>query len=584
MNSVKIVALPGLPEKGDLFDFIESRDALEAETIRSEIESLAAAQNTTAVDRPSAKATASQSASRSDTVLILPSNTDVTITESATQIFTAIAPSHQLFIRAGTVMRLVEDDTGALRLDVERPAAFCSDIEKYGDIRVWRSNNEGEPVLKRAICPTETAEKLLSCEQTCLLPRIRALLACPVIADVNGQPTLLTRGYHDVNGGILITGGETPPALTLDEACEALRTLVADFDFATPGDRSRALASFLNHALRVGGWITGHFPIDVAEADHSQSGKTYRQKLIFELYREQPARIAKKDGGVGGMDESVSHALVGGRPFIQIDNLRGKLDSQFIEMFVTAGGVVGARVPHRGEISVDARLYSLFLSSNGVETTRDLANRSNIIRIRKRTACAFRKFAEGDLLSHVAARQPHYLGAVFAVIRAWAAAGRPVTADLRHHFREWSQALDWIVQELLGEAPLLEGHEGAQERVSNPALTWLRLVALAVKAEGRLETDLFASSISELCSDHEIDIPGLRDESDAARAKRIGVLLGRAFGKITHVVSVDGFIAERKESEKYFPEDKRYRPMKSYVFRQAVASSSTSSASPAPSA
>ncbi len=39
---VKIVELPGLPEKGDIFDWIESRDAQMPETIRAEVEALAA--------------------------------------------------------------------------------------------------------------------------------------------------------------------------------------------------------------------------------------------------------------------------------------------------------------------------------------------------------------------------------------------------------------------------------------------------------------------------------------------------------------------------------------------------------------
>ena len=54
--------------------------------------------------------------------------------------------------------------------------------------------------------------------------------------------------------------------------------------------------------------------------------------------------------------------------------------------------------------------------------------------------------------------------------------------DNRHDFRAWAQTLDWIVQNLLGAAPLLDGHRETQERMTNPALTWLREVAIIAQS------------------------------------------------------------------------------------------------------
>jgi hypothetical protein len=77
-------------------------------------------------------------------------------------------------------------------------------------------------------------------------------------------------------------------------------------------------------------------------------------------------------------------------------------------------------------MSVRAADYFIFITSNGLETTRDLANRSVIIRIRKRPqGHKFKKYDEGDLLAHVVAKQPFYLGCVFSVIRAWHQFGKP---------------------------------------------------------------------------------------------------------------------------------------------------------------
>ncbi|MBU0716122.1 MAG: hypothetical protein KJ964_12265 [Verrucomicrobia bacterium] len=506
-------------------------------------------------------------------IIVLP-GASVSITSSAENIFRRIAPSHELFIRGGAVMELKKDDNGGLRLDVLLAQAFRSRIEKLGAIFIWRVGKAGYTVLKPTTCPADIAEALLASEPAAdLLPKVRGLAACPVLAEVDNHAQVLAKGYHSVNGGLLITAGKKPPELKIEEAIKALQLLVADFDFSTPSDRSRALASFITPALRIGGWLRGHIPIDIAEADQSQSGKTYRQKLVFALYGEEPYRIALRDGGVGGLDESIAQALIAGRPFIQVDNVRGRLESQFIEMMTTAGGTVGARVPHRGEVQVDSRHFILMMTSNGVETTRDLANRASIIRIRKRPGYVFHEFPEGDLLDHVRANHSHFLGAVFAVIRVWHGAGKPLTTDTRHDFREWSQVLGWIVKNILGEAPLMDGHEQAQERVSNPALTWLRRAALAVEADQRLDEEIMASSIGELCDAHGIEIPGLRDASDEiGRNKRIGVLMKKAFGDVDHV-EIDRYRIKRAEKELYYTASQEYKMVKAYVFTLADADS-----------
>ncbi len=94
----------------------------------------------------------------------------------------------------------------------------------------------------------------------------------------------------------------------------------------------------------------------------------------------------------------------------------------------------------------------------------------------------------------------------------------------------------------------MEGHPEAQERVSNPALVWLRSVALAVENEGRLNERLSASEVAELCGLHEIDIPGTKDlqERDKA-ARQVGILMRRVFREGNRV-EVDGFTVERGQS------------------------------------
>jgi hypothetical protein len=476
--------------------------------------------------------------SAAPSVLVLPSGT-VSISESARALFQRIGPSQSLFWRGGALVELVKVD-GVEALDIVRPDAFRTRAEKFGYLVAWRTDGNGKPCLKPSKMSLDDAKAILAAtEAREFLPSIGSVLRCPVITETpSGDVAILGRGYHAELGGLLVVSGDTPPQVPAAQAAEALRWLVEEFEFQTEGDRARALAAFITPALRIGGFIRGNVPVDVAEADQSQSGKGYRHTLVAALYNEAAYFVTARNGGVGGVDESFAAALVAGRPFVALDNFRGRMDSQHLEAFLTCPSLFPARVPHRGEVLVDPKRFLLQMSSNGMETTRDLANRASICRIRKRPGFQYR-----DTLAELQARQPYYLGTVFSLVAEWVASGKPKTKDCRHDFREWNQILDWILRELCGCAPLMEGHEAAQERASNPALSWLRAVALAVEREGRLGTALIASELVDVCELHAVEIPGSPTDEDHAK-RQVGKLCKQLFRE-GDGLDVDGFTVTR---------------------------------------
>lgn len=75
--------------------------------------------------------------------------------------------------------------------------------------------------------------------------------------------------------------------------------------------------------------------IDLGEADQSQSGKGFRNKVTAAIYNHTPVAISQQRAGVGSLEESFDRALTAGKTFIALDNVRGKVDSQKIESFLT---------------------------------------------------------------------------------------------------------------------------------------------------------------------------------------------------------------------------------------------------------
>jgi len=468
-------------------------------------------------------------------VLELPGNGQ-TITDCARRLFERLALTHEWFLRGGRVVTLRVQD-GTLTIANVTPEELRSVPEKFFRVFSRRMLN-GDVVLKPAVMSREQAAAILECHDARgALPAVTGLSGCPLMLP-DGR--MLAGGFDRVTG-IYVTSGRAVPVPTLLEAVERLNSLLADFCFVSDGDRARAFAALITPALRLGGFFR-LCPVFVAEADQSQTGKGFLQKIVAAIYSEIPRIVAQRQGGVGSVDESLGGRLAEARPFIQLDNWRGKIDSPYLEALLTSDVAFPVRIPHRGEIMIDPGRFVLMLTSNSAEMTRDLANRSYIVRLRKQVDdYRFQKFHEGDLLDHVQADPGRYLGAVFAVVKHWIDSGQPTTESVQHDFRQWARALDWIVQNVFDAGPLMAGHEAAKSRLSDPSLAFVRSLAVAVIQTGGGDRDHSATELYELAEANTIPIPGLRDWNESQGPKRTGAAFRRVLADRDEV-ELDGFV------------------------------------------
>ncbi len=496
-------------------------------------------------------------------MIILPSNF-LSISESAQIIFPLISKKHDMFYRGGQVHEATKDGT----LCAVDDAQFCSRIESYGTVFSHRASKEG-PVLSQTTCKRETARLLMRTKIAAdILPAIKVVSRLPVIAEINGQIQILEHGYHEENGGIYITSNKKIPTVDINEALTAIDNLHQDFDFKTPADKSRAFAMLITPALKMGGFFASPTPIDIAEANASQSGKTERQRICQWIYGAKAAVITQKTGGVGSLDESIGSALIKGQSFIEFDNFRGQINSVYLESILTNTGLVSIRVPHQGEALVNATAISFQMSSNGVSLTRDLANRACLIRIVKHAReYDWHQWPEGTFKDHVVTNQSYYLGCVYSVIAEWYRLGRPLSSEGRHDMTEWAQKLGGIIKHVFKGAPLLDNLHDIQCQVSDPKTVWLREVCLVAEKSGDLNKALTAINIAELCESSEVDYPNQRDYRDNADAARyIGTVFSRLYKGVEHdSLEVDGFLINRSISKVKYDNYRVSKDVKSYT-------------------
>ena len=228
--------------------------------------------------------------------LILPSS-NFTYVQSGQMIFRQIAKRKDLLRRGGGVMELTPK--GLMQIDA---AHFVSRLDRYGTVLRHVVNSNGGVEIRPRRCPKDAAAALLvSHEAARLLPNIQRVVHCPVITP-DGE--VLHKGYHEAAGGTLVTGDVNIVEVPLKQAAESLLALLIDFDFVSPGDKSRAVASFISPVMAFGGFFVGPPRRSTWLKPTSRSRERHTgKKMARAICDEQAYPISQNKGGVGSLDQ-----------------------------------------------------------------------------------------------------------------------------------------------------------------------------------------------------------------------------------------------------------------------------------------
>jgi hypothetical protein len=238
-----------------------------------------------------------------------------------------------------------------------------------------------------------------------------------------------------------------------------------------------------------------------------------------------------------------------------VDNVRGFLDSKIMESYLRGTGQVSVRIPHHATVVVDAGTSLLQMTSNALLAKPDLINRSVLINIRKNPPDFEPVLPWGpDQIAYINANQDLYLSAIIRVLSEWIRRGKPGTAERRHSFREWTQALDWAVQKLFDRAALMDDHTELQATAASEDRGFLRQWGLFISRKKRHGISYRASDIHLHSREGGFSIPRSRyDSDDKQLAIQIGNVFAPIFGEIEEVkkgvrkLKMEDFVIYRTE-------------------------------------
>jgi hypothetical protein len=241
-------------------------------------------------------------------------------------------------------------------LDVDDLFAW---IGRDNDVR-WAGGDALHPVSKRKLNPP-TKRELFAYLKDNAMPAYRAVELLP---------------HHPPIDGLYYVPCELPPVPLPDGSARTpLGELINRFNPETPEDRLLMLA-----ALLTPGWggPPGARPAFVFTSEHGRGvGKTATATVLAEIWGGATTIGMREDW------DKVRGRLLGESSLAQriviIDNIKGRLHGSDIEGLITASEIDGWK-PYHGQAS-RPNLLTWFFSSNSPSLSRDLADRSIVIKI-----------------------------------------------------------------------------------------------------------------------------------------------------------------------------------------------------------
>lgn len=356
----------------------------------------------------------------------------------------AMLRGHNLFARKGCAFTLDHDGQ---KLEPADPAWLRTWVEKH--VVPYVITQAGKIELKVAkTMPDDTARAVLRSPQFLeQLPLVERFHPCPMPwLREDGKIELLPVGLDDDSRTYTADPGLKIKAMTIREARAVLDYVLEEF--AWPDDGGRSLAVQVAAMLTV--FASGIMPqgstrpVFLFVANSEGSGKTLLAILCGTPYREVPVETAPSNNEEWA--KKLLSAVIAGRRLILLDNLKGHLNAPALEAYTTSphfsGRILGVSKEFQGEAGA-----TVLITGNGLTISPDLRRRALFVELflqeLRAEDRAFKRTLDPVAIQKA---RPDILSALWSLVTAWDAAGRPKSSRMNSSFPRWTDTIAGIVE------------------------------------------------------------------------------------------------------------------------------------------
>lgn len=506
---VKVVELDGLPEKGDVSDWVARGG-----TLQGLVERIDATPEWVPDGGVARKASGLPQ-------IVCAGRPDREVRLDAWAALLARNNPPRLYRRAGACVRIVD---GA-RVDVLGHGSVLVELNDAADWVKPRGDD-----LRPASVPPAIVEMVLA-EPSEALPRLTAVVAAPVFT-ADGR-LIATPGYDAASGVYYAPpdGFAVPPIPPVPEprtvamAVELLSDLLCDFPFAAAQDKAHAFALLLLPYVRD--LIRGPTPLHAITAASPGTGKTLLAQVISALVLGRTVDLLTLSDDEDEVRKRITAAMMRGQNLVVLDNLTGDIGSAQLAAAITAEVWSDRRLGQSTLIDAPNRA-AWCCTVNNPRFSRELARRCVNIHFDPRCDAPWERGGwKYDLPGYACANRSHLVAACLVLVQHWLATGRSKGTARLGGFEAWSDVIGGVLH-AAGVTGFLEGRGDFYDSVDAEGQAWRPFVdAWWSRFGGRPVT---ATALFEHIEDlgrQKIDLLSdvLGGGNDRSRKTRLGIAL-----------------------------------------------------------
>lgn len=360
-----------------------------------------------------------------------------------------LAQSRRYYQRGGLIVTVVTDPgTHETRLqDISQQAL----VRALAGAAMWERYDKRSEDWVRSDPPARHASVLFDSTSYPHLPVLNGLARQPYLRPDGSL--MMSAGYDPATGMFGVFDArefsvlDTPNRTQAQAALALLKSLLAEFSFASESDLAAALVAMLAASIRPS---LAHAPMIHVRAHMVGSGKSYLCELITAFATPQRGTPTTFPADDEECRKMLLAELLRAPAVVEFDNLTGDLVAHKSLCTVLTSEFMSGRILGVSKTAT-VSTRTLFLSSgNNVGPVQDMTRRC--ISIRLAPDCetpAARSFTRPDLVREVLGERGRYVSAALTIVRAWIIAGKPkTTCKSLAGYGDWSdlcrQPLLWL--------------------------------------------------------------------------------------------------------------------------------------------
>jgi len=303
--------------------------------------------------------------------------------------------------------------------------------------------------------PRELAEQILARQAQppyLPLPALVGLVEIPIIrpdgsiCDQPGYDPQTRLYYAPPPGSEPCRIPSNPTSRDVDEALDLIWDTFGEFPYASQADRANTLGLLMTPLIRP--IILHSIPISLLDAPQRGVGKSMLVVLLCLIATGRLAPLMPVPSSEEEWEKRVTTVLMEGQTLVCLDNVRGVLQSATLDLLLTSEMYTG-RVLGQSSMPQLPNRSIWTATGNNLKVGGDLARRAYWIRLDPKMSNPWMRtgFRHPDLVSWVTEQRMALIRAIFILVRAWYAAGKPQATGVpvMGTFSHWANTIGSIL-------------------------------------------------------------------------------------------------------------------------------------------